>query len=603
MAVAGERPSGFAKMTTSTPQHIRWLSSLRALPTAAALLALVLATSGDALSPHGALGRPEVFALALVLAAAAALHRPIGGSFPGMGAVVLAPAFSALGVVPAGWLAAGAIVAAELVRRFLARAGTLGLPERRRILRVVEASAAASLATLAAGSAWVWTGSALLATVTYLSVLGVLRLVEIVLYSWLPRPGIDVRSRRRLLALGARSLVPLLVDAFGWGVGWLLMGVGESLGWSTAGLLVGVVAALSLEAFHQAHQRGLAADHLEDLQQVSRAGQRVTTEGKELVSVVGHIHREVVSVLPVSWLSLELADEEEEQGWWSVGPDAAVHEGPPAPGTHPPVRLGIHRRAEWKVLQPTLEVEGKTLARLRLWCDPRRLARENETLLAELIPQLATTLHRALLDRQARRDPLTGLAVRRIFERQLRRGFERCRAEGGRIAVILCDLDHFKKVNDTYGHAAGDAVLTTVARALKEELGRYEPATPGLEEAPLISRYGGEEIVVLLPGADGTEALALAEALRRSVEELQVEVEGGALKPTLSAGVAAFPDLFIRLGHELLPLADGALYEAKRQGRNRCFLDRGRGRYEDPTGEIFSSESTPREPDPPRIFA
>jgi len=579
------------------------------LPSGWALLALLLAGQGTALAPRGALGDPLLFAVALVLLCAAALHRPLGGATLGLGTVALPGAIVVLGPLPAAWLAAGGVLAAEFVHRALARSVPAGLPERRRFRRAVEAAAAAALATLAGASAWTLASPAQpldladprlllasgLATLAYLLLRVGLHLADLYLHEhrmWPPA---------RALAF---SLSPLILDGLGWVAGVALAVVASGSGLGLAGAMLAALALLALEAFRNHRLRGIALERLGELQEISRAGQRMSGEGRELRAVAEHLLLELARVLPFTWFSLELADGEEDMGNWAAGPDRVLYPGLPRPGPHPPVRLGIHRRAAWRVLEYPLESAGKALAHLRLWCDPRRLAEQDVELLVELLPQLASSLDRALLDRLARRDPLTGVAMRRVFERRLRESFEHCRKTGDSLAVILCDLDHFKHINDIHGHAAGDAVLIAVARLLEESLRNRALAASGppMNEA-LLSRYGGEEFIVLVPSATGPIALAVAEHLRRAVADLAFEFEEKSISLTLSAGVAASPELYVRAAEDLPPLADGALYEAKRRGRNRCFLDRGRGRYQDPAGEIFTAASPPRTPPAPRIFA
>ena len=161
------------------------------------------------------------------------------------------------------------------------------------------------------------------------------------------------------------------------------------------------------------------------------------------------------------------------------------------------------------------------------------------------------------------------------------------------MAVILCDLDHFKRINDTHGHPAGDAALVAVAHLLKE-MQRGED---------LLCRYGGEEFVVLLDGAAGREALGAAERYRQAVEALPLEVAGTRIPLTLSAGVACFPELYVKTAAELILFADEALYEAKRQGRNRVLLDIGQGRYIGPDGALVTLAGAEGQQEAPRIFA
>jgi diguanylate cyclase (GGDEF)-like protein len=161
------------------------------------------------------------------------------------------------------------------------------------------------------------------------------------------------------------------------------------------------------------------------------------------------------------------------------------------------------------------------------------------------------------------------------------------------MAVILCDLDHFKRINDTHGHPAGDAALVAVAHLLKE-MQRGDD---------LLCRYGGEEFVVLLDGSNGREALAAAERYRQAVEALRLEVAGTPIPLTLSAGVASSPELYVKTAAELILFADEALYEAKRQGRNRVLLDIGQGRYTGTDGAVVSLTEPEAPQAAPRIFA
>ncbi|HEX2164730.1 MAG TPA: GGDEF domain-containing protein, partial [Thermoanaerobaculia bacterium] len=233
------------------------------------------------------------------------------------------------------------------------------------------------------------------------------------------------------------------------------------------------------------------------------------------------------------------------------------------------------------------------VARLVLWCDPRRVEEQDVALLDALLPQMATSIRQALLDREAREDRLTGAAVRRVLEKRLFDAFRRAVDEGLALAVVMVDVDRFKPINDRWGHAAGDRALAAVAGVLAQHKRTRD----------LLARYGGEEFTLLLEETDGATALAVAERLRRAVEEIELELDGPTLTLTVSAGVAAFPELHVKTPSELLLLADGALYEAKNRGRNRCLLDLGRGRYRAPDGAVLTGAEGPPQPAPPRIFA
>jgi diguanylate cyclase (GGDEF)-like protein len=174
----------------------------------------------------------------------------------------------------------------------------------------------------------------------------------------------------------------------------------------------------------------------------------------------------------------------------------------------------------------------------------------------ELGPRLAAT--RALRDaeRRAVTDPLTGLNNRGVLELRLREITAKGRVEHG--SIIYVDLDHFKRLNDTHGHAAGDAALRHVA-------GIFQSHVRGRD---LVARMGGEEFAVWLPGTPLAEGLAVAERIRRSVETLPWTWAGAVWPLTVSCGVAAMPDDSVD-SENLLMLADKALYQAKGAGRNR----------------------------------
>jgi len=305
------------------------------------------------------------------------------------------------------------------------------------------------------------------------------------------------------------------------------------------------------------------------------------------------IQQECRQVLPVSWFHLELTAPGTAGGSWSAGPEGHLDEGWPRPPSHPPPLPGVHRRARWQVVERPLLSGGVELARLTLWCDPRRSADDRIALFDQLLPQLAGHVHRAVLDRQATQDPLTGVAVRRVLDARLQASFTESREGGEPLAVALVDLDFFKRINDRFGHAAGDRALVAVADVLRSNIG------PG----DLCARYGGEEFTLLLAHQTGAAALPVVERLRAMVEELVVESDGERLPLSISAGIAAYPEVACRTAEELLQLADEALYEAKRLGRNCCLLHGGRGRYVDGKGRVVETEDQQPPPKSPQIFA
>lgn len=155
-------------------------------------------------------------------------------------------------------------------------------------------------------------------------------------------------------------------------------------------------------------------------------------------------------------------------------------------------------------------------------------------------------------------DLLTGALNRRAFMESANREFARMCRYGGELSCVVIDLDHFKAVNDTHGHAAGDLALTAAARLIASRL----------RQTDLFCRHGGEEFALLLPGTSPAQAVLLAEALRRELAELSLEVDGKRFGITASFGVAGnLPDdSSVDTG---LNRADKALYRAKAEGRNR----------------------------------
>ena len=158
----------------------------------------------------------------------------------------------------------------------------------------------------------------------------------------------------------------------------------------------------------------------------------------------------------------------------------------------------------------------------------------------------------------ARRDALTGLANRRSFEEAVQREVSRARRAGTALAVVALDVDHFKRVNDTYGHAAGDLVLAEVAAR----------AQRALRAEDLLARVGGEELAALLPGATLAAAAEVAERIRNAICGTSIPAAGAAVDVSVSLGCAAL-SAEEKEAAALLARADARLYDAKRSGRNR----------------------------------
>ena len=192
---------------------------------------------------------------------------------------------------------------------------------------------------------------------------------------------------------------------------------------------------------------------------------------------------------------------------------------------------------------PIRTPQGESLGRLWIARDVTERRRHEQTL-----KQLAST------------DTLTGLANRRAFMERLEPECARQASGGHGGMVLMLDLDHFKRVNDTWGHATGDVVLVHLARMLKGNL---------LRSHDLAGRLGGEEYAVLLPGTTAQEATAIGERLRRALEQSPIRAgDGTSFQVTMSIGVAPLQGD----AHATLAQADAALYEAKNTGRNKVVL-------------------------------
>jgi len=162
------------------------------------------------------------------------------------------------------------------------------------------------------------------------------------------------------------------------------------------------------------------------------------------------------------------------------------------------------------------------------------------------------------LQRLAATDPLTGAANRRHFMERFHAEISRAQRQASPLSVLAMDLDYFKTINDRYGHPAGDEVLKTFVDRVRNEL----------RPTDIVGRFGGEEFVVMLPGAADSAAECVAERLRRRVEQMHIAIDGKTLQVTVSIGFAQFGQDG-QTSVELLKVVDERLYRAKTQGRNR----------------------------------
>jgi two-component system cell cycle response regulator len=182
------------------------------------------------------------------------------------------------------------------------------------------------------------------------------------------------------------------------------------------------------------------------------------------------------------------------------------------------------------------------------------------------LPGLAVALNNALnhedLQRVAALDPLTGVYNRRFGLQRLTEEFGRSVRSGDPLGLMMLDLDHFKAVNDTYGHLVGDRVLQTVVRSARQVL----------REGDVLMRYGGEEFIIVLPGAGRDDLVQMAERVRRAVAEAEVIEAGQHIPVTVSIGGCGLPDENATNPQDLISVADAAMYTAKESGRDRCVI-------------------------------
>ncbi|MDR2689020.1 MAG: GGDEF domain-containing protein, partial [Azoarcus sp.] len=156
------------------------------------------------------------------------------------------------------------------------------------------------------------------------------------------------------------------------------------------------------------------------------------------------------------------------------------------------------------------------------------------------------------------RDPLTGLNNRRFLEEYIDTLTANVRRKQVTISILMLDLDHFKMINDTYGHDAGDAMLKALSNVIKLSV----------RVSDIVIRYGGEEFMVVLQETSGQEAETVAEKIRTAVEAMQINHNGVVLQKTISIGMADFPS-DSNTFWQAVKFADVALYHAKESGRNR----------------------------------
>jgi len=200
-------------------------------------------------------------------------------------------------------------------------------------------------------------------------------------------------------------------------------------------------------------------------------------------------------------------------------------------------------------------------------------ARDARTMLQIISSHLGTSLRNAQIlenaESQALTDELTGAYNRRYLNRVLDSEWKRAERYDLEMSVALLDIDHFKQINDKFGHLAGDTVLVNLVKSLIDEL----------REIDHVVRYGGEEFLLLLPQTGPSEAMMVLDRIRNVIASrvLYEDPDKGPLKVTISAGIASFPTTATSSPEHLIGFADEALYESKRNGRNQVTVSAGRG--------------------------
>jgi diguanylate cyclase (GGDEF)-like protein len=198
-----------------------------------------------------------------------------------------------------------------------------------------------------------------------------------------------------------------------------------------------------------------------------------------------------------------------------------------------------------------------------------RVEDENRFRLTVLTENIASALVNHRLQRSLReqtiRDPLTGLFNRRYMEEALATEIARASRSDVPLSLVMCDVDHFKRFNDEFGHDAGDSVLQAVAAEMKSRF----------RDGDVVCRFGGEEFTIIAPGTTAEALMSRVELVRNAIAELNVRQNGQILGSTsMSFGIATWTKAMARDGSSLIQAADAALYQAKREGRNRAAISR-----------------------------
>lgn len=307
-----------------------------------------------------------------------------------------------------------------------------------------------------------------------------------------------------------------------------------------------------------------------------------------LDSVLRLIVDKTVEVLNAEWGCLMLANEDEDTLFTQVtaGETQYVHKGTQRLADEPTIFTecmrreqllsGVRNEGEVGLLMP-MDPAMLIVMAVPLVLNKRKLGviavinpnsrrgftKEEEALASTLASQAAVTIENARLYNLAIYDGLTGLHLRRYFDIWLKKEFDRVRRYGGKLSLVMIDVDHFKHVNDEYGHQCGDEVLRLIGALVRDSI----------RSVDLGARYGGEEFSVILPETDTEGANLFAERLRARVEETPIRWDARAFPITISCGIATYiKGRPYGSPEDLIETADKALYQAKSSGRNKVVV-------------------------------
>ena len=347
-------------------------------------------------------------------------------------------------------------------------------------------------------------------------------------------------------------------------------------------LLVLLAAAAGLRAFRLSRRVRTLAGRL----QARERGSHFLGESPEPRQIVEHAYRAASEILPLSAFDLYRVDAAQKiYEVWALPATRAEGDLPRLHPSHPYLHERIDARAvlEFAATEtdrsfaplellpglpgaaPTQKLHlplysGDALVAYLTLASPQEIDETRKGEIRALLAPLTASLHASRNWEIAVTDELSGLYTRRYFETRFSEEWARHRRYGAPLTIALFDLDHFKKLNDTYGHGAGDMAIRRFGGILQATV----------RSADLPSRYGGEEFAVLFPETSARSALGVADRVRRAIEREPFHRDGRPFRVTVSAGVADTEGLSADDRAELLVRADKALYYAKDTGRNRA---------------------------------